>query len=151
MGGGLMLYMLGTVMVDTKPFSIDQMERVADASIVAKPVIGGLQPKEFTGEGEDEITLSGQILPYHVGGLDELELLHGMRRAGARFPLQRGDGWRPGWYAITRIAESHSELSRDGVGFVVRHQITMIKVDADADVGQQVIFGLLNLFDALLN
>lgn len=140
--------MLGTVTIDTKPFSIDAMERSADASVVAKPVIGGRMPKEFTGEGEDDITLSGQILPLHIGGLDELETLHAMRRSGARFPVQRGDGWRPGWYAITKITEQHSELSRDGVGYVVKHQITMTRVDEDAGAGQQIISALLNIFSA---
>lgn len=144
-----MLYMLGTVVIDTSPFSIDEMERTAEASIVAKPVIGGRQPKEFTGEGEDDIVLSGQLLPYHVGGLDELETLHEMRRQGARFPVQRGDGWRPGWYAITRITESHRELSGDGVGYLIQHQISMTRVEADQGEGQQLVIGLINLFSAL--
>ena len=144
-----MLYMLGTVVIDTAPFSIDQMDRNADASIVAKPVIGGRMPKEFTGEGEDDITLTGQILPLHIGGINELETLHEMRRRGARFPVQRGDGWRPGWYAITRITESHSEISREGIGYVVRHQVTMTRADGDAGEGQQIISGLISLFTAL--
>ena len=144
-----MLYMLGTVTIDTQPFSIDEMERSADASIVAKPVIGASPPKEFTGDGEDDITLSGQILPYHIGGLDELETLHEMRRSGARFPLQRGDGFRPGWYAITKITERHSELSREGVGYVVRHQISLTKVEPDSGAGQQIISGLISIFTAL--
>ena len=71
-----MLHMLGTLTVDTRPFSIDAMERSADASIVAKPVIGAAPPKEFTGDGEDDITISGQILPLRIGGLNQLELAH---------------------------------------------------------------------------
>lgn len=145
-----MLYMLGSVTIDTKPFSIDEMERTADASIVSKAVIGGAQPKEFTGEGEDDITLSGQILPYHIGGLDELETLHEMRRTGARFPVQRGDGWRPGWYSITRITESHRELSKDGVGYIVRHQISLTRTEPDTGAGQQTISGLISIFSALM-
>ena len=46
-----MLYMLGSVTIDTRPFAIDEMERTSDASIAVKPVIGGRQGKEFTGEG----------------------------------------------------------------------------------------------------
>lgn len=142
-----MLYMLGTLTVDTRPFSIDTMERQAGASIVSKPVIGALPPKEFTGEGEDEITLAGQILPVRIGGLDQLEIAHQMRRAGTRFPLMRGDGYRYGWFAITSISESHSELTRTGVPFVVRHSITMIKTEPDVGAGQQIIQGLLSLFN----
>lgn len=141
-----MLYMMGTLIIDTRPFSIDVMDRDADASIVAKPVIGGFTPKEFTGEGEDEITLSGQLLPIRIGGLDQLEIVHEMRKAGTRFPLMRGDGWRYGWFAITRINESHAELNRNGVPFIVKHSITMTKTQSDSGSGQQIIDGLLSLF-----
>lgn len=144
-----MLYMIGALSLDTRPFNVDEMSRDADASIVAKPVIGGFQPKEFTGEGEDDITLSGQLLPAKIGGLTELEFAHEMRRTGARFPLMRGDGTRFGWYAISRISERHRDLGRDGVGFTVQVSISMTKTQPTAGAGQQVISGLLSLFGAL--
>ena len=145
-----MLYTLGALTLDTRPFSVESMERDADAAVVAKLVMGILPPKEFMGEGEEDITLSGQLLPLKIGGLDELEIAHEMRRKGARFPVQRGDGWRPGWYAITKVRERHEDLTRQGVGFVVKHTITMVKVQPDAGAGQQIISGLLiSLFDGL--
>jgi uncharacterized protein len=144
-----MLYMLGTLTIDTTPFSIDAMERDSGSSIAIKPVMGRLQPKEFTGEGEDEITLSGQILPQVLGGMNEMETLQQMRVNGTRFPLMRGDGWRPGWYVITHISERHREIQRNGVGFVIAHAITMIKTDPDTGSGGQIISGLIALFQAL--
>lgn len=144
-----MLYMLGALAMDARPFSADEMSRDADASIPAKPLFGAFPAKEFTGEGEDDITLSGQLLPTKIGGLTELEIAHQMRRSGTRFPLMRGDGWRAGWYAITKISEKHKDLTREGVGFSVQCSITMTKTQADAGAGQQVISGLLSLFGAL--
>lgn len=141
-----MLYMLGTLAIDTRPFSIDDMQRTASADIASKALMGAFPAKEFTGEGDDEITLSGQLLPTKIGGLDELEVAHEMRRSGTKFPLQRGDGARLGWFAITRITENHTHLNRDGVGFVVKHTISMTKVTPDTGSGQQVITGLLSLF-----
>jgi len=76
-------------------------------------------------------------------------MAHGMRKAGTRFPLQRGDEVRLGWYAIVNISEKHSHLGRDGVGFVVKHSISMIKVQPDAGAGQQIILGLLSMFSLL--
>ncbi len=142
----MMLYMLGTLTIDTRPFSVDEMQRTASADIASKALIGTLPGKEFTGEGDDEITLSGQILPTKIGGLDELEIAHEMRRNGVRFPLQRGDGVRLGWFAITRVTESHSDLTRGGVGFVVKHTVVMTRVQPDVGSGQQIISGLLSLF-----
>lgn len=141
-----MLYMLGTLEIDTRPFSIDDMQRSSSADIASKPLMGAFPSKEFTGEGDDEITLSGQLLPTKIGGLDELEIAHGMRRSGTRFPLQRGDGTRLGWFAITRISENHTHIGRDGVGFVIKHTIVMTKVQPDTGSGQQIISGLLSLF-----
>lgn len=144
-----MLYIIGTLALDTRPFSIDDMSRDADASIVAKPLMEAAPGKEFTGEGEDDITLSGQLLPTKIGGLDELEILHQMRRAGTRFPLMRGDGWRHGWYAIAKISEQHKDLGRDGVGFTVRVTVSMTRTGAAEGAGQQIISGLISLFEAL--
>ncbi|KAB2779423.1 phage tail protein [Brucella anthropi] len=141
-----MLYMLGTLTIDTRPFSIDEMQRTASADIASKPLINAFPGKEFTGEGDDEITLSGQILPTKIGGMNELEIAHEMRRNGTRFPLQRGDGTRLGWFAITRITENHTNLTRNGVGFVLKHTIVMTRVQPDAGSGQQIISGLLSLF-----
>lgn len=144
-----MLYLLGAVTIDTKPFSIDSMERESGSSVASKPVMGGRERKEVTGEGEDTITLSGQLLPFRIGGMSELETLHDMRRKGQRFPLMRGDGYRFGWYYISEIAETHSEIARNGVGHVIAHRITLNQADEDGGDGQQVISALLGLFGAI--
>ncbi|NMG39792.1 phage tail protein [Chelativorans sp. ZYF759] len=141
-----MLYMIGTLTLDTRPFSVNEVTRQAGADIASKPLIGTLPGKEFMGEGDDRITLTGQLLPFKTGGLTELEFAHQMRRQGTRFPLHRGDGQRLGWFAITSIKESHRHLDRTGVGHVVSHSIAMEKVQPDAGAGQQIIFGLLALF-----
>src|SRR5690606_9178615 len=131
MGDSVMLYMLGALIVDTRPFSAEDVRRTASADIVAKPLMQAFPAKEFMGEGEDDISLSGQLLPAKIGGLSELEIAHEMRRNGTRFPLMRGDGQRLGWYAITQISEQHSHLMRNGVGFIVRHSLTMTRVEPD--------------------
>jgi uncharacterized protein len=141
-----MLYIMGTVGLDTRPFNADEMSRSAGADIASKAIMGALQGKEFMGEGDEEITLSGQLLPTKIGGLNELEIVTKMMKTGTRFPLHRGDGKRMGWFALTKVSESHSQLMRNGVGFVVKYSVTMTKVQADAGSGQQIIAGLLSLF-----
>lgn len=144
-----MLYMIGAVTLDTAPLSVDTFDRQSSASIAAKAVMGGLQRKENTGIGEDNITLEGQLIPFKYGGLTELEVLQEMRRRGTRFPLMRGDGVRFGWYVINGLSEKHSELLRSGVGAVVQHSISMEQADFDAGDGQQVVASILSIFDAL--
>lgn len=144
-----MLYMIGTLSLDTRPFNADAMERTATADLAEKPVVGGFAPSEFMGEGKDEITLSGKLLPTKIGGLTELEIADNMRSAGARVPVMRGDGKRLGTYSIISLREKHKDLMRDGIGFTVDYSIKLKKVQADRDGSGSVINGLLSLFDAL--
>lgn len=144
-----MLYALGPVVIDTKKFGPSGFQRSADGALVAKPTMGGRQRKEMTGEGEDELTLSGRILPSRIGGLTELETLHEMRRQGARFPVMRGDGFRFGWYAIKRMTEQHGDLEASGVGFTLDWEIVLEPADEQAGDGQAVVSGILSLFSAL--
>ncbi|WP_281978791.1 phage tail protein [Pseudorhizobium flavum] len=143
-----MLYLLGPVAIETGRFSANSVRRISAGALVAKPVMGGPQRKENTGEGEDDLIISGQLLPSRIGGLTELEVLHSMRRQGARFPVMRGDGVRPGWFAIKEMSEEHVDLEGDGVGFEVIYSVTLERADAQAGDGQSVIGAILSLFSA---
>jgi hypothetical protein len=142
------LYILGGVVMDTRPFNADKFDRTASADLVEKAVMGGLKPSEFMGEGEDTLTIIGQLLPFKTGGLAEFEMLDEMRRTGARFPVMRGDGKRLGTYAITDISERHGQLMRDGVGFTVKYSVSMRKVQAGLD-GGAIVAALISIFEAL--
>lgn len=141
-----MMYLLGAVMIDFKPFSADAIRRDSSGSLVAKPVMGGRQRKENVGEGEDDLTISGSLLPNRIGGLTQLEVLHSMRRNGARFPVMRGDGTRLGWYAIKAMTEEHTDLMSDGVGFELQYTVVLEQAEERPGDGQSVIAGLLSLF-----
>lgn len=143
-----MLYSIGALTLDTRPFSIDKMQRNAMADFAEKPVIGGMKPREFTGEGDDRMTLSGQLLPFKTGGLTELEMAHGFRRSGQALPVLRGDGARPGWFVIESITEDHEDLMRDGVGFFVKHTIVLVKVPSEG-ASPAIIGTILSLFGLL--
>jgi len=138
-----MLYQIGPLTLDTRPFNADGVRRSADAAFAAKPVIATLSPREFMGEGEDRITVSGQLLPFKTGGLSELETAHSLRRQGVAMPVVRGDGRSFGWFVIERISETHRELMRDGVGFVVRYSLTLVKTKPG---GTGIIGTILSLF-----
>ncbi len=141
-----MMYLLGAVALDTRPLSADSVSRTSSGSLVAKPVMGSRQRKENTGEGDDEITITGSLLPSRIGGLTQLEILHAMRRAGSRFPVMRGDGLALGWFAIKTMTEQHEALQRNGVGFEVVYTVTLEQADPRSGDGQTIISSLLSLF-----
>lgn len=142
-----MLYQFGAVQMDTYPFSADEVSRNAGADFAVKPVIGSLPNREFMGEGDDELSISGQLLPSKIGGLTELETLHALRRAGEQLPVMRGDGVMLGWFAITRIQEEHKDLERNGVGFTVQHTIDLVRIGPEG-ASRNIIGTLRSLFGA---
>ncbi len=141
-----MLYHVGPVQMDTRPFNTDKFDRRASADIASKPVIGGLKPKESMGEGDETITFSGQLLPSKIGGLTELEAIDQLRREGEALPVMRGDGKSLGWYKIEQVSESHEHLDREGVGFVVKHRIRLTKCEPDTGAAGAVIGMILSIF-----
>ena len=143
-----MLIQIGAVQLDTFPFGADTIDRTAGADFAVKPVLGALPNREFMGEGDDELTISGQLLPRKIGGLTELEALHSFRRAGEQLPVMRGDGRMLGWFAITRIQEAHKDLERDGVGFTVEHTIDLVRVGPEG-ASRNLLGTLLSLFGAM--
>lgn len=148
-----MLFQIGPLTLDTRPFSAESFGRSAGADRAVKAVMGGIQPREKMGEGDDTITISGQLLPMRLGGLTELDLAYSLAEAATPLPVMRGDGRMFGWYEIDKVSDQHTDLGRFGVGFVVRYTLTLTKVGADAAVGNSQSGGLvgmlLSLFEAL--
>jgi uncharacterized protein len=148
-----MLYQIGPLSLDTKPFNAETFTRNTGADLAVKAVMGGRQAREFMGEADETISLSGQLLPTKLGGLTELELAQGLSTSGTKVPVMRGDGRMLGWFAIEKVSEQHSDLTRLGVGFVVRYTLDLVKVDTDCAVGGDQAGGLvgmlLNLFEVL--
>ena len=143
-----MLFMLGGVPLDTAPFNIDEWDRSAKADFAVKPVIGAPPRREFMGEGEDMVTLRGQLLPTRIGGLNELEALHGFRRAGRSVPVMRGDDVMMGWFVILSIEEKHESLGREAIGFTLTHTISLAK-DSPAGASPSIIADIQSLFGLL--
>ncbi|MEP3049406.1 MAG: phage tail protein [Roseibium sp.] len=144
-----MLYMIGAIQIDTVPLSIETASRSHGADFATKPVLNGLKDMEFMGEGDDVLTLRGQILPTKIGGTAELESVREHMTKGAALPVMRGEGTRLGSFVITSLKETHRELLRGGVPFILRHSITLKKVPAQSETGRQTIPALLKLFDLL--
>lgn len=148
-----MLYQIGPLALDTRPFNADAMNRSGGADLATKPLMNALPGREFMGEADEKITISGQLLPGRIGGLTELEMAHALSRSGTVVPLMRGDGKMFGWFAIETVSEQHVDLTRYGVGFSVKYTLDLIKVGtplASVAAGPGGVVGmLLSLFEGL--
>ncbi|WP_208990814.1 phage tail protein [Pseudovibrio sp. Tun.PSC04-5.I4] len=133
--------------MDTFPFNADRVSISGKADTAKKAVIGGIKPGEFTGDGGKTINISGQLLPTKIGGLTELQIADVMRSTGEVFPVMRGDGVRLGNYSIKSTSETHKELDRDGVGFVVTYRLALQQEPDETPHSLNLVSNLLSVFD----
>lgn len=147
-----MLYQIGPLALDTRPFNADAMSRQGGADHAVKPLMNTLPGREFMGEADEKISISGQLLPTRIGGLTELEMAHSLSRSGQGVPLLRGDGKMFGWFVIESISEQHGNLTRVGVGFTVKYTLNLVKVSPQAGgvgPGAGIVGMLLGLFEVM--
>ncbi|QUS57766.1 phage tail protein [Pseudovibrio brasiliensis] len=135
--------------MDTFPFNVDQVSISGKADWAKMPVIGGIKPGEFMGDGGNTINLSGQLLPIRIGGLSELEIADKIRKTGQVFPVMRGDGKPLGNYFIKSTKQTHKELERDGVPFVISYQMVLEQEPDETPTSPDLIPDLVSIFDLL--
>lgn len=120
-----MLAQLGTVSFEIWPVNIHETDRQAAADHVAKDVLGTLRPREFVGEGDDQMTLRGRLFPETFGG--STDDLHTMRVSGTAQIHVRGDGRSFGWWVIERVTERSTYLDAKGRGKVIEFEVAITR------------------------
>lgn len=120
-----MLGQLGPVTFEVWPVNLHETDRQAAADHVAKDVLGALRPREFVGEGDDQMTLRGRLFPEKFGG--STDDLHALRISGTAQVYVRGDGRAMGWWLIERVSERASYLDGQGRGRVIEFEVSMVR------------------------
>ena len=124
-----MLAQLRSVQFEVWPLNAHQTSRDAAADYAAKPTLGRLPSREFVGEGDEKVTISGRVFPKKFGGLDGLQALDALRRSGVAQLLMRGDGQVMGWFVIETVRERADRLAADGVGRVIEFDVGLARAD----------------------
>lgn len=136
-----MLYQLGALTFDCPgPLNADQVSEEFGHDFAVKPVVGAQQPRESMGPADHKFVLSGELLPYFntrlgIGsGLGEVATLKAMAASGEPNILVRGDGvlvgaeeGGTGWWLIERGSLKSSHLSGQGIGHVIRYDLTLVE------------------------
>ncbi|ACI92727.1 putative tail protein U [Afipia carboxidovorans OM5] len=139
-----MLCQLGATQFTVAPFNMHETEHEAGASFASHEVLGKMPTLEFVGEAAETWTIRGKLFPKRFGGMDELSVLHAMRRSGASQFFMRGDGIPMGWVVIERVVERSSYIASDGVGKVIEFDITLKRADGPSADG--IFNALLSIF-----
>lgn len=93
----------------------------------------GLRPaRQYTGPGDDSITLSGTLYPELTGGKVSLIMLDTMADTGKAWPLIQGDGTFYGHYVIESSDETSSYFFTDGAARKIDFSLKLTRVDDGA-------------------
>ncbi|WP_321334870.1 phage tail protein [Breoghania sp.] len=121
------LLALGPHIFTIAPLNFQSIERETEACWPSIPRFGTAPGRQFTGFGEDPITISGLLFPEEMGGRDAYESVRATQAAAQPVLMV---GWATasaarvfGRVVILRISDTQSIISREGQGRRVEYEI----------------------------
>lgn len=111
----MMLAALGMFVFETDSALFDKIARARDWRHERTDRFGARAASQFTGPGEDRITLSGILVPEIGGDFWAIETLAQMADEGEAYPLMDGLGNVLGAFTIDRISEEKGNLIDTGM------------------------------------
>ncbi len=91
--------------------------------------VGARPARQFTGQGDDTITLNGLVAPDQIGTLASLDKLRDMGDAGDAYVLVDGAGRVYGTFVIEGISEGQTMHMKDGTPRRIDFTIDLARVD----------------------
>ncbi|WP_375194769.1 phage tail protein [Sphingobium sp.] len=122
---GMFLFEIGTL-------AYDEMQRKTDWQHARAPRVGARDATQFTGPGDETISLSGAVYAEIADGHVSLDDLRTMADDGEALPLVDGTGTVYGNFVITALDERHAFLMSDGRARRIDFGIDLLRVDDPA-------------------
>lgn len=126
---GFVMMALGAYRFAVTTAGMDKIERTRKWRWASLDVIGAPPVKQFTGPGEDEVSIEGVIFPHFAGGVRQVDAMSS--QAGTGQPLNLVDGMGRYWgrFAITEAKETRSVLMSDGAPRKIDFTINLTRVE----------------------
>lgn len=132
-----MMMVLGMFVFSLPTLAYQELQRKTDWKHPSTPRVGTRNARQFTGKGDDTITLSGWIAPELTGSVYSLDALRLMGDTGKSWILIAGTGRIYGSFVITGMTEGRTVLGQDGAAGKIEFSITLERTD-------ESVLGLLN-------
>jgi len=123
-----MLAALGMFVFETETAVFDKLRRERDWRHERTDRFGARAAAQFTGAGEDRVTISGSLVPELEGDFYAMETLAQMADEGEAWPLVDALGNVIGTFTIERISEDKGNLL-DGLARRNDFTIELSRVD----------------------
>ncbi|MCP1116932.1 phage tail protein [Robbsia andropogonis] len=111
----------------TAPFQ--ELQRQRNWKHRTSPRIGARDASQFTGPGDDTITLTGLIAPETIGSSASLDRLARMADDGDAYVLVDGLGNVYGAYVIESLNETQTYHTKEGIPRRIDFTLTLKRVD----------------------
>jgi phage protein U len=132
-GNSPTMLMLGGFKFSLNTAVFQEMHRSTSYRWPAQERVGQFDALQFTGPGEDRITLPGIVYPDFRGGADQVESLRKIAAQGKPLRLISASGVMLGAWVIESVEETASAFKKDGAPRRQDFTVTIRKF-GDADV-----------------
>jgi len=124
-----MMMILGMFVFSLPTLAYQELQRQTDWKHPGNSIVGGRDQSQFTGKGDDIITLNGWIAPELTGSIYSLDALRFMADTGKAWILIQGTGRILGNFVITNMSEGKTHLAKNGDPERIDFSITLKRVD----------------------
>lgn len=117
------------------PMNVHEYDHESDTDWAQKEIAGAAIYREWVGENDEVIYLRGKLFPYRIGGVAEIEVFEGNRRAGLAQVLMRGSNpsTKLGWFVCEKLVRANTFLSGEGLGQQIAFEAQMARVPTPQD------------------
>ena len=129
------LLALGMFLFELRTLAYDQLQRRTSWQHARAARIGARDATQYTGPGEDSISLSGTVYAEIADGPVSLDQLREMAADGEALPLVDGAGKVHGDFIILAVDERQAFLMADGTPRRIDFAIDLLRVDSTAGGG----------------
>lgn len=124
-----MMMCLGLFVFSLETAAYQELQRQTEWKHPGNARVGARDAHQFTGPGEDTITLSGWIAPELTGSIFSLDALRTMADTGQAWILVQGTGRIYGTYVITSMTEGKTLLGKNGDPRRIDFSLTLKRTD----------------------
>ena len=126
-----MLLALGMFAFGIDTLAFDEIQRKSSWRHATATRIGARDASQFTGPGDETISLPGSVFTEIANGEVSLDEIRRMANTGDAWPLIDGRGHVYGAFVITTLTEAKKHLWPDGAPRQIDFTIELLRVDED--------------------
>lgn len=124
-----MMMVLGLFVFGLETLAYEQFQRQTQWRHASISRVGAQPARQFTGRGDDTLTLPGVLVPGLAGTTLSLDTLRFMADTGKAWPLVEGTGRLYGAWVIESLQETRTLFFRDGAARRIEFSLTLQRID----------------------